>query len=806
MSHESSEEEPTKKADSPARDGWASVRKNFLLALTAAFLSLQLLFFGNMLYMHASQFKSTQRYHNLKMLFVDYDGSVIGQAVLDAYREHEASDFPTMHREPADMYPTPRDARQAVCNGGYWAAIYAHKDASSDLVSSITQGDEQKVGVSYVWNSVLWPPFTESGIHAKIVVLLESARQAYYAMNASTMIEHIDLSSQDALDSFLNPLRVEEINILPTPQGARILYNTVSMVMPIIQQFFFMVAMNGIAEQVQIFTLLGWKANFGLRMLISYAFTLFTALCMAGYFWAYKEDWDVNFGQYVLSVLVLWLYAHIHILMVDIGTAFLPLALMPFCVLTWIIMNVTSTVAPLEISPGVFKWGYVLPGRVTYEILLQIWSRGCNNNLHRTLPVLLGWEIVGSLIAPWGILNRCKAAIMAKQMRGEEDRSSVSVSRQISSEETEPGKSIAMVPEVQRTQSLRESQRLDRLAYGPSFPSYHINDTASQHQSIFNGRTGVVALQDDSEYTNTVDPYKLLAPRTRLSRDSAPGIRVLSTNGLERNVRDELGLVLIYAAGVQFYRRYQIKRCRDDGSWNKPKTSDSTDMTEEIPFGSRALEQGVVVEGVWTSQPSTPVRTDCETDDNSRPGTIGAAKSVSENSLLQPGTSASNAGHATSGDSSPRKPALQSSSPRTPVPLRWRSEGSPSRIIRSNEIPEKSRVISERTASRLTSSSSELLMSKRKPDPDQTERSLSSTGLSQKTIHSSISDAASSREPLLSPTSRLPTVTETSNLLNQRALHDDTPSISTSELTAVDSLAKPNQTNTDDQNLTSKAQ
>ncbi|KAI5304509.1 hypothetical protein KEM56_006424 [Ascosphaera pollenicola] len=501
MSHVSSLEKQLKTEIALAQEGWRGIQKPFVWTLTAAFISLQMLFFGNMLYMHASQFRSTHRYHNLNVLYVDFDGALIGQSVLDAYGKLQGDSFPTIQQKSPEIYLTPQDVRQAVCDGGYWAAVYANTNASQNLVTSITKGGEQSVGVSYVWNSALWPPFTESGIHAKIETLLDATRQAYYDKNASTMIRHTNLSSHDALNSYLNPVKTEEINILPTEQGARILYNTVSMVMPIIQQFFFMVAMNGIAEQFQIFTRIGWKVNFGLRMLVSYAFTLSTALCMAGYFWAYKESWNVNGGQYFLSVLVLWMYAHIHILMVDIGTAFLPLPLMPFCVLTWIIVNVTSTVAPFEISPGFFRWGYVLPGRVTYEILLQIWSRGCNNHLYRTLPALLGWEIVGSLVAPWGIFHRCNAAIMAKQLRESEDRSILDVHHGTHIGVEDPGMANLLTSEARKQQSRRMSQRLQRLAYGPSFPTYALHEHAHLDHLNFSRGAGTLISRTNSRST-----------------------------------------------------------------------------------------------------------------------------------------------------------------------------------------------------------------------------------------------------------------------------------------------------------------
>lgn len=115
-------------------------------------------------------------------------------------------------------------------------------------------------------------------------------------------------------------------------------------------------------------------------------------------------------------------------------------------------------------------------------------------------------------------------------------------------------------------------------------------------------------------------------------------------------------------------------------------------MTEEIPFGSRALEQGVVVEGIWTSQPSTPVRTDC---DNSRSGTLSATNNASEGSLMQPGTTPSSIRHTSTSDLSGRR-TIRTSRSRTPVPLRWRSEGSPSVIIRAKDLSSKGSILEER--------------------------------------------------------------------------------------------------------------
>ena len=101
------------------------------------------------------------------------------------------------------------------------------------------------------------------------------------------------------------------------------LYNTVSLVMPIIQQFFFMMALNGISAEFEVFGTLGWLGNGLLRMCISVIYTFIAALAMVGYIWIYKESWQVNGNQFVLCWMIIWLFMRINFLVVDIFTAFI---------------------------------------------------------------------------------------------------------------------------------------------------------------------------------------------------------------------------------------------------------------------------------------------------------------------------------------------------------------------------------------------------------------------------------------------------------------------------------------------------
>ncbi|KAJ5653305.1 nitrosoguanidine resistance protein SNG1 [Penicillium lividum] len=129
-------------------------------------------------------------------------------------------------------------------------------------------------------------------------------------------------------------------------------------------------ALNGISAQFQLFTKLSPMTNGLIRMITSIIYTFIGSLCMAGYIWAYKESWDVNGNQFALTWMITWLFMHINFLIVDSLTAFIPMQFLPFCILTWVILNVASSISPFELSPGFFRWGYALLAHEVYQVLV----------------------------------------------------------------------------------------------------------------------------------------------------------------------------------------------------------------------------------------------------------------------------------------------------------------------------------------------------------------------------------------------------------------------------------------------------
>ncbi|KAK6582649.1 hypothetical protein PZA11_005057 [Diplocarpon coronariae] len=394
---------------------WEGKRKPFVTAITMTSQMIILMFLALLCYLYGSLWKSGERASGLNVLAVDYDGGVIGQSLTAAYESVRGKTFPTLHFRPAADFETVEDVRNAVCRGDYWAAVFAHDGASERLAAALSGGPpaaqyEADNTITYVYNAIHYPAVQSGFIVSNMQTLIGVARQVYNSLNGTAAAAYLNTDDRNATLALLNPISASTINIKPSDQGTKVLYNTVTMVLPIIQQFFFLMAINGISTQFGIYGYLHSHQVGIIRMIVSTLYTFLASLTHIGYIWAFREGWDVSGNQFVLAWIATWLYMHVNFLILDAATALIPVSFLSFFVLPWVIINVTSTIYPFELSPGFYRWNYAIPGHQLISIWYQIWSGGCNNQLARALPVLLGWELFGGAAAIFGTFYRNKAA------------------------------------------------------------------------------------------------------------------------------------------------------------------------------------------------------------------------------------------------------------------------------------------------------------------------------------------------------------------------------------------------------------
>ncbi|KAM6511556.1 hypothetical protein FALCPG4_016561 [Fusarium falciforme] len=391
---------------------WAGKLKAYIIPVIMTGVLIQLLFLANMSYMFGSMFKSNSRLHNLKILAVDYDNGDIGRSISGAYSALESKHFPTVQFAKSSDYPTPESLRDAVCNHGYWGAVYTHSGASDRLLSTI-EGDNTTAynpndAVTYIYNSAYYPSAFMS-LKGSIQSLVAAASK-FYPLSNPDVLKGANLTSPASVSALLNPFTASEWDIMPTNQGARMLLNTVSMVMPIIMQFFFQMGLNGITGGANMLAGQSKRDVYVFRLCTGKIFTFVSALGMAGYIWAFREDWGVTAGQFVETWMCIWFYMDINYLTIDtiVGTL-IPMQFFAFFLLTWIITNIASVVYPFELTPGFYHWSWALPSHNTYLLLVGIWS-GCRANIGTTLPILFSWWLVTHVTSAWSVRKRCLLA------------------------------------------------------------------------------------------------------------------------------------------------------------------------------------------------------------------------------------------------------------------------------------------------------------------------------------------------------------------------------------------------------------
>jgi len=385
------------------------------------FVLLQLLFLANLSSLYAVEYKSTSKVHALKVLMVNFDtsGTAVQDSVLAAYSELQAESFNEVQVRTLAEYPTPQSMREAVCTGQYWAAIYPNDGASQRLNAALAGGDaaasySTTPALSLVINSAKYPAITAGDVVGNMQTLLGVANAAYSAVNP-TAVSTLNTSSAAAVSIFRNPFAFATIDIQPTSQGDRVFYNDILIVMPIVQQFLYIMGLNGLSTHFKLYSRLAVVHSLILRTVISTSYTFISSLCQAGLVWAFKESWSVNSNQFALTWMVLWLYAFVNFAVIDTATAFIPISFVAFFFLTWVIQNVGSALNPYELTAGWFRWTYALPGRNAYDLLVEVWSGGCEKVVNRALPVLVVYAAVFVVAANLGMWHRCKLAVEAER-------------------------------------------------------------------------------------------------------------------------------------------------------------------------------------------------------------------------------------------------------------------------------------------------------------------------------------------------------------------------------------------------------
>ena len=195
-------------------------RKKFFAAAGKNFALLQLLFFALFGYVFGSLYQQSTHTHNIRVVFVDYDGGAIGQAIRKAYTGLQARTFPTLVERTPDEFESPGDLKNSVCQADFWAALYTSPGASDRLQDALnsngsTNYDKTDV-ITYIWNEARYSAVIDASVSSNLQALSTAARVAYSTGNGTGGV--MNLSSPTAISVFAQPWELGNLNIQPTTQ------------------------------------------------------------------------------------------------------------------------------------------------------------------------------------------------------------------------------------------------------------------------------------------------------------------------------------------------------------------------------------------------------------------------------------------------------------------------------------------------------------------------------------------------------------------------------------------------------------
>ena len=378
-------------------------------------LYLLILFLIIVSWMYGSLFKSSSRAHNLTILAVDYDGSAIGTALRAAYSHVQGPGFVTLDFRSPSEFPDPSSVSQAICTHGYWGAIYTHPNATKRLLAALSQENETAITynpndtMTYIYNAMRYPVISQSYIGAELQGLATGASRALYTMNGSDFLSATNPTNKAAVSALFQPVNPISNILFPANEGIRVLLNTITIVVPPLMQFFFVMAVDHISSATKVYTRHKFLHVYLARLLLSEVFTFLGSLIVTGLIYAFREDWDLTGAQFVETWLCFWFYMEISYRVMDsvIGVI-VTMRFAPFFIFTWVIISVTSTLFPFELNPGFYKIGYALPAHSIWLVLMSVWSDGCYSKLDVALPILFVWWIIGHVSSVFSVRHKCK--------------------------------------------------------------------------------------------------------------------------------------------------------------------------------------------------------------------------------------------------------------------------------------------------------------------------------------------------------------------------------------------------------------
>jgi hypothetical protein len=397
---------------------WPNVSRGELLkALIPAALMLMAVFWINAAHLFGVFYNQGAYTHRAKVALADFDGGDFGEALrLAASTNNGSYGYPTYVNINASASSI-ESIQHEVFKGAYWAAIIVQPGATRRFNGAVngtaTDYDPNNVYTYYLLDARYYT-FYASSILSTTVNTASTASGIFSTQFIAPLLANGEFANTTAaLSALAGPALAVEMpaaSQLFAEMDDKVFLNTVGTVLPILMQFFFIMAWNGICNSMHLYAGFDLRIHTLARLFFSTVWPIFTSLCVTGWTFAFRGSYHMDAKMLFAFWAVTWVFCMINFDVLDIVSGFVPMAFVPFFMLTWIIFNVAASLGPEEILHHWYRVNYFFPSLHWYRTLVTILTQGGYNRLHYTLPVLAAWLVVVKCLSPLATKSRVRKA------------------------------------------------------------------------------------------------------------------------------------------------------------------------------------------------------------------------------------------------------------------------------------------------------------------------------------------------------------------------------------------------------------
>ena len=278
-------------------------------------LALLIVFWINVAHLFGIFYRQGAHTHQGQVALVDFDGDAFGRSLIQAAASLNGTyGYPT-YVIIDGASTTPEAVEESVHQGKYWAAIYALEGSTQRFNTTIQDGSVYDAKETYVYVTLeaRYYTFYVSNFLQTSIAVTSAAGSILEQAFVSPVLSSLSataLTSEIARSALLAPTSAQQIDVAYDnfQFDNKALLNTVGTVFCILPQFFFLMALNGIAGGLSLYaTRDGWH-HVRWRFLICSVWPLLTSLSVAGWTFAFHGSGNVEASTFFAFWAVTWVF------------------------------------------------------------------------------------------------------------------------------------------------------------------------------------------------------------------------------------------------------------------------------------------------------------------------------------------------------------------------------------------------------------------------------------------------------------------------------------------------------------------